>query len=102
VCWKPLKISDGNLREFVHHLAHPNRRDVSENWLLLCHECHGSYHNHSILTPGMLLTAKHDSDVNHFSLAVICILKGWRNLPENWYPAPIPEAFQRERERNRR
>jgi 5-methylcytosine-specific restriction endonuclease McrA len=87
----------------VHHIVGgAGRKDVVPNLLTLCRDCHSEYHCGKRLTPGMLLTAKRESDPENFDESVICKLLGRVALPERWEPTPLPEWVHQERRRNQR
>ncbi len=93
VCWSGWRAFDNWLE--VHHIAGgAGRKDVVENLLTLCRGCHDEYHRGTSLTPGMLLTAKRESDPEHYSEAVILQLLGRKSLPERWQPQPLPAWAQ--------
>lgn len=85
----------------VHHIVGAaGRKDVVPNLLTLCRGCHDEYHRGQRLTPGMLLTAKRESDPENYDESVICELLGRKCLPERWLPTELPAWVYQERERN--
>lgn len=71
------------------------RIDRVENFLTLCNGCHEEYHRGTLLTPGMLLTAKMESDPDNFDVEVILELLGREGLPDRWIPCAIPGEARR-------
>lgn len=101
VCWKRWTKFGANIQ--VHHLVGGSgRKDVLENLLTLCQECHDEYHRGFKLTPGMMLTAKRESDGENYDEAVILELLGRKAFSDRWTPVPFPEFVLESRERNRR
>lgn len=89
----------GNWLEVHHIVGGSGRADLYQNLLTLCRSCHDEYHRGGRLTPGMLLTAKLESNPEGYDESVILKLLGRKELPERWQPVPIPQAFIEMRER---
>lgn len=83
----------------VHHIVGgPGRKDIPENWCLLCNRCHRAVHDnladYPALRPGAILTAKFEED-GEFDTKVLAKLRRWANLP--YEPEEIPEEYLAER-----
>jgi hypothetical protein len=93
-----------------HHIMSRGgrRHECPENWLSLCDRCHRHFHSGGEfgddgarlpdLTGGHLLWAKDQAD--GLDVELLAGLRGWKGLPDEWQPAPLPAAFMVERERN--
>lgn len=101
ICWK--RWNQFGAENCVHHIVGgPGRKDVRANFVTLCAEHHDLYHVGFVLTPGMVLAAKFESDPEGYDESVICELLGRKQLPERWLPVPLPEWVPQERRRNMR
>lgn len=99
ICWKRWNQFGANI--CVHHIVGGSgRKDVRANFCTLCAVCHDYYHSEFKLSPGMVLTAKLESDPCGYDESVICQLLGRQCLPERWTPTPLPAWALKERERN--
>jgi hypothetical protein len=103
VCWWP--EGDGRRRMEIHHLQQgAARKHDRRNLLTLCERCHGVFHSGKVyglypdLNKGILLTAKEESDPEHFDPGYLASLRHKVHL--GYGPEPIPDYYLKERERN--
>jgi len=105
VCWWP--SYDYSREMEVHHLVGgPNRSKghAPYNYLKLCSRCHHVYHSGKVaanvppLNMGHLLTAKQESDDEHYDPEKLAALKNRKAL--HWEPEPLPDFYLEERIRN--
>lgn len=97
--------SDMRRRMEIHHLVQGAGRKHDRRALLsLCSNCHAVFHSGSKVTglpdlnKGILLTAKQESDPEHYDPAYLASLKRKKHL--GYDPEPIPEAYMAQRQRN--
>lgn len=105
VCWWP--SGDGRRQPHVHHIAGGFSRSKGHdkrNYLRLCQRCHDVFHSGKIaanvpdITREILLGAKQESDASNYDPEFLAWLKNKVHL--GYDPAPIPQYFLEERERN--
>lgn len=88
----------GRTLEIHHIVGGPGRKDIPENWLLICRRCHSCIHDkvqgEPDLPRGAVLAAKWEED-GFFDPAILAALKHRKALP--YEPCPIPKKFLDER-----
>lgn len=89
----------------IHHLVQGAGRKHDRRALLsLCSNCHAVFHGGSKITglndlnKGILLTAKLESDPDHYDPAYLASLKLKKHL--GYEPEPIPDVYLEQRKRN--
>lgn len=97
VCHWPIERR-GRTLEIHHIVGGAGRKDIPENWLLLCRRCHRCIHDRVQGEPdlprGAVLAAKWEED-GYFDPSVLAALKHRKGLP--YEPCPIPQTFLEER-----
>lgn len=103
VCYWP--ESDGRRGMEVHHLVGgAGRKHDIRNYLRLCERCHGVLHSGKIyssqpdLDRRILLGVKQECDPENYDPVYLASLKHKKHL--GYDPAPLPEYYQDERQRN--
>jgi len=103
VCWWP--ESDGRRRMEIHHLVGgAARKHHRKNLLTLCSNCHSVLHSGPKVTglpdlnKGILLTAKQETDPEHYDPEFLASLKHKKHL--GYDPEPIPDVYLAQRQRN--
>lgn len=105
VCWWPESAWGRELH--VHHLVSGVNRAKAHHpkaYLRLCDRCHCVYHSGKVcglfpdLDARILLAAKQESDPDNYDPAYLAKLKHKKHL--GYEPAPIPEYYLEERQRN--
>lgn len=89
----------------IHHLVQGAGRVHDRRCLVsLCSNCHTVLHSGSKVTglpdlnKGILLTAKLESDPEHYDPVYLASLKRKKHL--GYEPEPVPESYLEERKRN--
>lgn len=97
VCHWPIERR-GRTLEIHHIVGGPGRKDIPENWLLICRRCHCCIHDkiadHPELPRGAVLSAKWEED-GFFDPSILAALKHRKSLP--YEPCPLPKFFVDER-----
>lgn len=106
VCW----CSEHVRALVIHHLCHPNRRNIRAGLLRCCTRCHDHYHRCgeldargrrlAKLTPGNMPWAKREADPEGWNLEEPLGLLGKKSLGQDWQPKPLPQWALTERKRN--
>ena len=97
VCHWPMERA-GRWLEVHHIVGGPGRKDIPENWCLLCNRCHHAVHNkiadYPDMPKGAILTAKFEED-GEFDTSVLAALRHRKGLMYD--PCEIPEEYLAER-----
>lgn len=105
--WSPHShYTTGSINKTRIELAHiwhgSSHDDLSTNVVLLCNVCHSANHNRRVIAGGEVmppLEAKHliwlksVFDQTFYSLRELASIKGWRELPPEHQPEPVPSYY---------